>query len=66
MIECSNGAYYTGYTKDILKRYREHQRGSANCRYTRVWPPVRIAQCWRLYDTVGSALKVSTIVGARP
>jgi putative endonuclease len=66
MIECSNGAYYTGYTKDILRRYREHRRGTANCRYTRVWPPVRIAQCWRVYDSRGTAIKIESLIKGRP
>ena len=62
MLECSNGAYYTGYTKDILRRYREHRRGTQNCRYTRVWPPVRIAQCWRVYDSRGTAIKIEGLI----
>lgn len=42
MIECSNGAYYTGYTTDIERRYKEHQSGSKKCRYTRSFPPKKL------------------------
>jgi putative endonuclease len=58
MLECDNGSFYTGYTINLARRFRQHTDGTANVRYTRSHPPVRIAQCWRLYDTIGTALKL--------
>jgi putative endonuclease len=62
MIECDNGAYYTGYTNNLARRFRQHLDGTANVKYTRSYKPVRLAQCWRLYDTVGTALKVESAI----
>lgn len=41
LIECSNGAYYTGITNDVEKRYQAHCRGKG-AKYTRANPPVRM------------------------
>ena len=46
IIECQNGHYYTGYTTDIDRRYAEHCKGSAKCRYTRSFPPKQLAAYW--------------------
>jgi putative endonuclease len=62
MLECENGSYYTGYSTNLARRFRQHVEGTANVKYTRTHKPVRIAQCWRLYDTVGMALKVEKII----
>lgn len=62
MIECNNGAYYTGYTSNLARRFRQHVDGTANVKYTRSYRPVRLAQCWRLFDTVGTALKVEAAI----
>lgn len=62
MLECENGAFYTGYTTNLARRFRQHIDGTANVKYTRTYKPVRIAQCWRLFDTVGCALKVERFI----
>lgn len=62
MLECENGAYYVGYTKNLTRRFRQHIDGTAGVRYTRSFKPRRISQCWRLFGTIGSALKVERIV----
>lgn len=62
MLECNDGSYYTGYTNNIARRFRLHHEGKAGVRYTRSHLPVRIAQCWRLFDTVGTALKVEFLI----
>jgi len=66
ILECDDGSYYTGYTNNLTRRYRQHVDGKANVRYTRSHPPVRIAQCWRLFDTIGTALKVESLIKKRP
>jgi putative endonuclease len=62
MIECDNGAYYTGYTSNLVRRFRQHLDGTANVKYTRSYKPVRLVRCWRLFDTVGTALKVESLI----
>ena len=48
IIECQNGHYYTGYTTDMERRYQEHVKGSAKCRYTRSFPPKKLAAYWQM------------------
>jgi putative endonuclease len=56
ILECENNTLYTGYTTDIIKRYRSHLAGRV--KYTRGFKPRKIAQCWRLFDTKGTAMKI--------
>jgi putative endonuclease len=41
ILECSNGTYYTGWTTDLERRLRMHNRGRG-ARYTRSRRPVRL------------------------
>lgn len=66
ILECDDGTYYTGYTNNLARRYRLHVDGKAGVRYTRSHPPVRLAQCWRLHGSVGTALKVEHLVKKKP
>jgi putative endonuclease len=50
ILRCVNDRYYTGYTIDLLRRYREHQAGSPKCKYTRSFKPVHMVYCWPLED----------------
>lgn len=50
MLLCTNGAYYTGYTTDLKRRFEEHLIGSAKCKYTRSFKPIKIAQSWQVKD----------------
>jgi len=56
IIECSNGAYYTGYTTDMQRRYTEHLNGSKKCRYTRSFPPKQLL-LQLTFDNKSEALK---------
>ncbi|MBX9705442.1 MAG: GIY-YIG nuclease family protein [Gammaproteobacteria bacterium] len=61
IIECSNGSYYIGYTTDMERRYQEHCQGSAKCKYTRSFPPKRLAACWQFTEVeVGDMLRLET------
>lgn len=62
ILECSNGGYYTGYTNDINRRYQEHQQGSAKCKYTRSFPPRRIAALWEFDCTLSEILKLESAI----
>jgi putative endonuclease len=41
ILECSDGTYYTGYSRDPETRLAQHQAGSAS-RYTRTRLPVKM------------------------
>ena len=62
ILECVNKAYYTGYTNNIWRRYQEHLQGSKKCKYTRSFPPRRLAACWSLYSTRATVLKLERAV----
>ena len=62
MLECENGSFYTGYTKNLAIRYYQHKSGKQSARYTRCFKPVKIAQCWRLFDSIGTALQVERFI----
>lgn len=42
MVICANGALYTGWTTDPIRREKEHNAGRG-ARYTRMNGPVRLA-----------------------
>ncbi|MDR0318518.1 MAG: GIY-YIG nuclease family protein [Nitrososphaerota archaeon] len=41
MLLCSNGSFYTGYTKDLDARVRLHQTGKG-ARYTKIHKPQKL------------------------
>jgi putative endonuclease len=55
MVHCANGAYYTGWTTDPLRRVAEHNAGRG-ARYTRMHGPVALVYVEEAADHV-SALK---------
>ena len=48
ILICQNGAYYTGYTADLKRRFGEHLAGTAKCKYTRSFKPIKIALSWEV------------------
>lgn len=58
ILECSNNSFYIGYTTDMERRYQEHLQGSAKCKYTRSFPPKRLAACWVFNTTLSDILKM--------
>lgn len=61
ILICENGSYYTGYTNHLLRRYREHVKGTRKCKYTRSFKPIQLAQSWVFADKV-SALKAEKFI----
>jgi len=45
IVECADGAYYTGSTNDLEKRIAEHNNGKRGAKYTRYKRPVKLV--WR-------------------
>lgn len=62
ILECQNGNYYTGYTRNLDRRYQQHLKGTANSKYTRSFKPKRIAQSWQLFEDVGTVLKIERFI----
>ena len=60
ILECSDGSYYTGYTTNMKRRYQEHVEGSEKCKYTRSFPPLRIAACWQIKSDLSTALQIES------
>ena len=52
ILECKNGSLYTGITCDVVRRYKEHLRGS--CRYTSYNPPVKLLYTEHCFDRSGA------------
>ena len=67
ILELANGHLYTGYARDLVRRYSQHCSGKG-ARTTRISVPRRIAACWRLRCTIGDALRLEAMVkrGGRP
>lgn len=42
IVECSNGTYYTGYTKDLKKRIEEHNNSKRGAKYLRGKCPLKL------------------------
>lgn len=61
ILECENNCFYTGYTTNLARRYQEHEMGTAKCKYTRSFRPVRIAQAWPL-ESKSVALRAEKII----
>lgn len=57
ILLCQNGAYYTGYTTDLERRYQDHLTGNAS-KYTRSFKPLRIAQSWQIIGSKSFAMKI--------
>ena len=55
IIQCNDGTLYTGYTKDVSRRVKQHNSGIAS-KYTRIRRPVKLIYAEEHFD-VSSALK---------
>lgn len=62
ILLCNNNSYYTGYTTNIIRRYQEHVNGTAKCRFTRAFKPLKIARCWKVYGDKSIAMKVEKYI----
>jgi len=54
VIECDDGSFYTGYTTDVERRIREHDRGDG-AKYTRGRAPVELVHRER-FETKSAAM----------
>lgn len=65
VLLCSNNSYYTGYTNDMVRRYRAHCDG-LGARYTRSFRPQRLVQCWRVGGDKALAMRLERVIKALP
>ena len=49
ILECADGSFYTGWTSDILRRFKAHQKGQG-AKYTRSHYPLRIVYLERFEE----------------
>lgn len=55
MLLCEDGSYYTGYTKDIDLRVKQHKIGTG-ARYTKLHKPKRLVYTEE-FETIREAMK---------
>ena len=55
LLECNDGSYYCGYTKNLDKRVKEHNEGKG-ARYTRIRKPVKLVFNEK-FNSITAALK---------
>ncbi|WP_135827694.1 GIY-YIG nuclease family protein [Halorussus halobius] len=54
VVECVDGSFYTGYTTDVERRVREHDRGEG-AKYTRGRTPVELVHV-EAFDSRSAAM----------
>lgn len=62
ILHCDNNSYYTGYTHDLDKRYLAHVNGTAKCKYTQSFKPLRIAQSWKIAGDKACAMRIERYI----
>lgn len=55
ILECSDGSYYTGSTKDLVKRMEEHQSGNG-ANHTKKRLPVKLVY-YEEFDRIDTAFE---------
>lgn len=65
ILECKNGAYYTGITTDPKRRWAEHVAGKA-AKYTRAFPPKEMAALWEVGKSRAIAQQLESQVKLLP
>jgi putative endonuclease len=55
IIRCIDGSFYTGYTKNLQQRTKQHQDGKG-AKYTKAHKPDKVAYVEH-YDTQATAMK---------
>ena len=55
ILLCKDGSFYTGYTKDLEERTKQHENGKG-AKYTKAHRPQRVAYV-ELFNSRSSAMK---------
>ena len=62
ILLCENGAYYTGYTTHLERRFQQHLQGTAKCKFTQSFKHIKIAQHWKIYGDKSMAMKIEKYI----
>ncbi len=62
ILLCENDSFYTGYTTDIKRRYKEHIKGTTKSKYTRSFKVKSLAQCWQILGSKSTAMKAENYI----
>jgi putative endonuclease len=65
MLECRDGAIYTGIALDVLERYNAHLAGKG-AKYTKMNPPSRILAAKQCTDRTSAAQEEYAIKRMKP
>jgi putative endonuclease len=60
ILQCADGTFYTGYTKDLDARTRQHQNGKG-AKYTKSHKPQRIAY-FEVFGDRSAAMKRERVI----
>jgi putative endonuclease len=60
ILQCADGSFYTGWTNDLARRFRQHRTGNGG-RYTRAHCPVRLAYFERQADASAARRREAAI-----
>jgi putative endonuclease len=60
ILLCSDGSFYTGYTRDVEERVRQHTNGKG-ARYTKSHPPRKIVHVEQ-FDTQSEAMRRERVI----
>jgi putative endonuclease len=64
IVQCANGAFYTGYSKNVEQRILMHNAGKGG-RYTRANRPVELVACCQ-FATKSEALRAEYTIKQLP
>lgn len=61
ILYCTNGSLYTGYTTNLITRYKQHVRG-IGAKYTKSFKPMYLVQVWPIYGAKGQAMMIENFI----
>ncbi|MDD5130868.1 MAG: GIY-YIG nuclease family protein [Candidatus Omnitrophica bacterium] len=64
IVKCKDGLFYTGITKDLKRRVKEHSSGNG-CRFTRCRAPVKLMHS-EIVESRSLALKREIVIKRLP
>ncbi|MCL2026469.1 MAG: GIY-YIG nuclease family protein [Leptospirales bacterium] len=62
MVECENGAYYTGFSVNLVRRYRRHLDGISGAKYIAAFKARSLVCCWEVHGTRSDSLKIEAYI----
>ncbi|MBA2653476.1 MAG: GIY-YIG nuclease family protein [Gammaproteobacteria bacterium] len=62
ILHCSNNSLYTGFTTDLVKRYKHHLKGTGGCKYTKSFKPHSLVQSWLIMGTKAQAMQAERYI----